>query len=131
MDANEDTKLLCRYRYTNMMQKPLLLESNFNNMSIIGISGLPGKIQGNMPSNNEKNSKDDSSFNDILTKSLKEVNSAQIKSINAFNSLVAGKTEIIHETMIQMQKASISFQMMMEVRNKLVDAYNEIIKMRS
>jgi flagellar hook-basal body complex protein FliE len=100
-------------------------------MSIIGISGLPGKIQGNMPSNNEKNSKDDSSFNDILTKSLKEVNSAQIKSINALNSLVAGKTENIHETMIQMQKASISFQMMMEVRNKLVDAYNEIIKMRS
>jgi flagellar hook-basal body complex protein FliE len=100
-------------------------------MSIIGISGLPGKIQGNMPSNNEKNSKDDSSFNDILTKSLKEVNSAQIKSINALNRLVAGKTENIHETMIQMQKASISFQMMMEVRNKLVDAYNEIIKMRS
>jgi flagellar hook-basal body complex protein FliE len=100
-------------------------------MSIIGISGLPGKIQGNMPSNNEKNSKDDSSFNDILTKSLKEVNSAQIKSINALNSLVAGKTENIHETMIQMQKASISFQRMMKVRNKLVDAYNEIIKMRS
>ena len=100
-------------------------------MSIIGISGLPGKIQGNMPSNNEKNSKEDSSFNDILTKSLKEVNSAQIKSINALNSLVVGKTENIHETMIQMQKASISFQMMMKVRNKLVDAYNEIIKMRS
>ena len=100
-------------------------------MSIIGISGLPGKIQGNMPSNNEKNSKGDSSFNDILTKSLKEVNSAQIKSINALNSLVAGKTENIHETMILMQKASISFQMMMKVRNKLVDAYNEIIKMRS
>ncbi len=100
-------------------------------MSIIGISGLPGKIQGNMPSNNEKSSKDDSSFNDILTKSLKEVNSAQIKSINALNSLVAGKTENIHETMIQMQKASISFQRMMKVRNKLVDAYNEIIKMRS
>jgi len=100
-------------------------------MSIIGISGIPGKIQGNMPSNNEKNSKDDSSFNDILTKSLKEVNSAQIKSINALNSLVAGKTENIHETMIQMQKASISFQRMMKVRNKLVDAYNEIIKMRS
>ena len=112
-------------------KNPLLLESNFNNMSIIGISGLPSKIQGNMPLNNEKNSKDDSSFNDILTKSLKEVNSAQIKSINALNSLVAGKTENIHETMIQMQKASISFQMMMEVRNKLVDAYNEIIKMRS
>ena len=100
-------------------------------MSIIGISGLPGKIQGNIPLNNEKNSKDDSSLNDILTKSLKEVNSAQIKSINALNSLVTGKTENIHETMIQMQKASISFQMMMKVRNKLVDAYNEIIKMRS
>ena len=100
-------------------------------MSIIDISGLPGKIQSNMPSNNKKNSKDDSSCNDIITKALKEVNSAQLKSINVVNSLVARKTENIHETMIQMQKASISFQMMMEVRKKLVDAYNEIIKMRS
>jgi len=72
-----------------------------------------------------------SSFGGILTKSLKEVNSTQIKSKNAVNSLVAGKTENIHKTMIQMQKASISFQMVLEVRNKIIDAYNEIIKMRS
>ena len=99
-------------------------------MSEIDISGLPGKIQSSMPANKEKNIKNDSSFDNILTKSLKEVNSAQMNADNAVNSLVAGKTENIHETMIQMQKASISFQMMMEVRNKLVDAYNEIIKMR-
>ena len=100
-------------------------------MSEIDISGRPGKIQSVMPANNEKNIKNDSSFDNILTKSLKEVNSAQMNANNAVNNLVAGKTENIHETMIQMQKASISFQMMMEVRNKLVDAYNEIIKMRS
>jgi len=99
-------------------------------MSEIDISGLPGKIQSNMPANNEKNVKNDSSFDNILTESLKEVNSAQNEANSAVESLVAGRTENIHETMIQMQKASISFQMMMEVRNKLVDAYNEIIKMR-
>ena len=99
-------------------------------MSEIDISGLPGKIQSNMPANNENNVKNDSSFDNILTKSLKEVNSAQNEANSAVESLVAGRTENIHETMIQMQKASISFQMMMEVRNKLVDAYNEIIKMR-
>ena len=99
-------------------------------MSEIDISGLPGKIQSVMPANNEKNVKNDSSFDNILTKSLKEVNSAQNEANSAVESLVAGRTENIHETMIQMQKASISFQMMMEVRNKLVDAYNEIIKMR-
>ena len=99
-------------------------------MSEIDISGLPGKIQSNMPAKNEKNVKNDSSFDNILTKSLKEVNSAQNEANSAVESLVAGRTENIHETMIQMQKASISFQMMMEVRNKLVDAYNEIIKMR-
>ena len=99
-------------------------------MNEIDISGLPGKIQSNMPVNNEKNIKDDSSFENILTKSLKEVNSSTINANNAVKSLVAGKTENIHETMIQMQKASISFQMMMEVRNKLVDSYKEIIKMR-
>lgn len=99
-------------------------------MSEIDISGLPGKIQSTMPSSSEKNTNNGASFDNILMKSLKEVNSAQISANNAVNSLVAGKTENIHETMIQMQKASISFQMMMEVRNKLVDAYNEIIKMR-
>ena len=99
-------------------------------MNEIDISGLPGKIQSNMPVNNEKNIKDDSSFENILTKSLKEVNSGLINANSSVKSLVAGKTENIHETMIQMQRASISFQMMMEVRNKLVDAYKEIIKMR-
>ena len=82
-----------------------------------------------MPANKEKNIKNDSSFDNILTKSLKEVNSAQMNADNAVSSLVAGKTENIHETMIQMQKATISFQMMMEVRTKLVYAYNEIINM--
>ena len=99
-------------------------------MSEIDISGLPGKIQSTMPSTTEKNTKNDSSFENILSKSLKEVNSAQINANNAVKDLVAGKTENIHETMIQMQKASISFQMMMEVRNQLVDAYKDIIKMR-
>ena len=99
-------------------------------MSEINISGLPGQIQSNMSLNNAQNKKEDSSFDSFLSESLKEVNSAQINANNAVKDLVAGKTENIHETMIQMQKASISFQMMMEVRNKLVDAYKEIIKMR-
>ncbi len=99
-------------------------------MSEINISGLPGKIQSSMPVNNVQNKNEDSAFDGFLKESLKEVNSAQINANNAVKDLVAGKTENIHETMIQMQKASISFQMMMEVRNKLVEAYKEIIKMR-
>jgi flagellar hook-basal body complex protein FliE len=99
-------------------------------MNEIDISGLPGKIQSNMPVNKAHNQKADSSFDNILTDSLKEVNSELINANNSVKNLVAGKTENIHETMIQMQKASISFQMMMEVRNKLVDAYKEIIKMK-
>lgn len=99
-------------------------------MSEIDISGLPGKIQSNMPVHKTPSKDNGSGFENLLTQSLKEVNSAQINANNAVNDLVAGKTENIHETMIQMQKASISFEMMMEVRNKLVDAYQEIIKMR-
>ena len=99
-------------------------------MSEIDISGLPGKIHSNLQVDQNNDKKGDSSFSDILSQSIKEVNSAQINANNAVKDLVAGKTENIHETMIQMQKASISFQMMMEVRNKLVDAYKEIIKMR-
>ena len=99
-------------------------------MNEIDISGLPGKIKSYMPENPAQNKKTDVSFDNFLKESLKEVNSAQLNANNAVKDLVSGNTENIHETMIQMQKASISFQMMMEVRNKLVDAYNEIIKMK-
>ncbi len=68
------------------------------------------------------------SFDAFLKDSLREVNELQHASDKAVQELAAGKTENIHETMIAMQKAKVSFQMMMQVRNKIIEAYKEIMQ---
>ncbi len=43
---------------------------------------------------------------------------------------MTGETQDLHTTMIAVQKADLSFQMMMQVRNKIVQAYQEIMRMQ-
>ncbi|MEI6125800.1 MAG: flagellar hook-basal body complex protein FliE [Pseudomonadota bacterium] len=67
-------------------------------------------------------------FGKVLFDQLKEVNKLQSESNKAIELLAAGKQENIHETMIAMEKASTSFQMMMQIRNKIIEAYDQVIK---
>ncbi|MFO0775873.1 MAG: flagellar hook-basal body complex protein FliE [Nitrospiraceae bacterium] len=67
-----------------------------------------------------------SAFAESLKGALADVNAAQNHANQAVDALLTGRTENIHEAMIAMQKADVSFQLMMQVRNKLVAAYDEI-----
>lgn len=59
-----------------------------------------------------------------------EVNQAQLAADTKTAELVAGKNKDIHGTMIAVEKADISFRMLMAVREKMVSAYQEIIRMQ-
>lgn len=76
-----------------------------------------------------KDSTDSVSFADTLSNALNEVNDKQIVSENASNALVAGGDIDIAEVMLASTEAKISLQLAVEVRNKLLSAYNEISKM--
>lgn len=69
------------------------------------------------------------SFSETLKQSIQEVNSLLGEAEKKGEELAAGKTGNLHETMITLEKADLSFRLMMQVRNKIVDAYQEIIKM--
>ena len=69
-------------------------------------------------------------FERMLSDSIQKVNSMQLEANEAVKQLAAGKKENIHETMIAVQKASISFQFMSSVRNKALDAYQEVMRMQ-
>jgi len=71
----------------------------------------------------------DRSFGDILKASIDEVNRLQGKANHAIEELTTGQTKNIHETMIALEKAEISFKLMIEVRNKILDAYQEVMRM--
>ena len=70
------------------------------------------------------------SFFETLQKSMEEVNADQLQADSSIKDLVAGKSKNIHETMLQIQKAELSLKTMMQVRNKILEAYKEIIRMQ-
>jgi len=70
------------------------------------------------------------SFGDLMSKAINNVNDVQQKSsamAEAYEKGVAGVD--ITDVMIASQKASVSFQAMVQVRNKLVDAYKDVMNM--
>lgn len=69
------------------------------------------------------------SFTQTLKESIQQVNDLQVQSDQAIADLMAGKGSM-HETLIALQKADTSFQLMMQIRNKIVTAYEEIVRMQ-
>jgi flagellar hook-basal body complex protein FliE len=68
------------------------------------------------------------SFADTLKQSIADVNALKIQADNAIKDLAVGKTDDIQGTILAVEKADISFKLMMEVRNKLVSAYQEVMR---
>ncbi len=77
-----------------------------------------------------KISKSTESFSDFLKDSLAKVSSLEKESEEHTLKLVTGESENIHEAMIAAQKADIALQFTMQIRNKVLDAYNEIMRMQ-
>ncbi|HEU4844815.1 MAG TPA: flagellar hook-basal body complex protein FliE [Burkholderiaceae bacterium] len=70
-------------------------------------------------------------FADALKNSLDAVNASQVKADTQGKSFAMGDDSIsLSDVMISMQKASINFQATMQVRNKLVSAYHDIMNMQ-
>lgn len=65
-------------------------------------------------------------FSELVTK----VNDLQLQSDKSIQALASGENKNLHEVMISMEKASISFQFMSSVRNKAMEAYQEIMRMQ-
>jgi len=70
------------------------------------------------------------SFGDLLTDSMEEVSRLQTQADQAVQDFTTGAQPDIHRTMIALTKAEVSFQLMMQVRNKVVSAYEEIARMQ-
>jgi flagellar hook-basal body complex protein FliE len=69
------------------------------------------------------------SFGEMLKNTLSEVNREQNSADEAVKNLATGRDKDIHHTMIEMEKASVSLNLVMQVRNKVLDAYQEIMRM--
>lgn len=78
----------------------------------------------------DKSQQPEKSFGEFLQDALTNVNSLQNESKQASLNLAAGKIQDIAEVTIAAEKASIALQLTMQVRNKVVDAYQEVMRMQ-
>jgi flagellar hook-basal body complex protein FliE len=65
-------------------------------------------------------------FSELVSK----VNDIQVQSDKAIQGLASGENKNLHEVMIAVEKSSISFQFMSQVRNKALEAYQEVMRMQ-
>ncbi|WP_323140513.1 flagellar hook-basal body complex protein FliE [Massilia phyllosphaerae] len=97
-----------------------------------GINGLNG-LNGLNPLKGTEAAESSSkvSFSDALKASLQNVSNSQIQADEMGKRFAAGDDSVsLSDSMIAMQKASISFQATVQVRNKLVSAYHDIMNMQ-
>ena len=95
-----------------------------SNLKALGGIGAPGSL-GTKTSGVEEGG---TSFADTLTESLDKVNSLQKEADRAIEDFATGQTRNIHETMIAVNKADLAFRLTMQVRNKIVEAYQEVMR---
>ncbi|MEE8127956.1 MAG: flagellar hook-basal body complex protein FliE [Nitrospinaceae bacterium] len=70
------------------------------------------------------------SFTDTLAKSIEEVNHLQKEADQAIEKLASGESQNVHGAMLAVTKADTAFRMTMQVRNKIVEAYQEVMRMQ-
>ena len=70
-----------------------------------------------------------SSFGDLLKVKLNEVNDLQTQADQAAVNLATGKTQSLHEAVLAMEMADTSLRLVVTVRNKVLEAYQEIMRM--
>ena len=100
---------------------PVDIQTINPNNSVEGVGGA------NRPSRKQL---DGPSFSEWLNRSIQTVNQMKNDADHAAQELVTGQNKDIHGTMIAMQKASVAMNLMTEVRNKIISAYDEIKRMQ-
>ncbi len=70
------------------------------------------------------------SFGQVLDDALSKLSQKELAANQAIASLAAGEDVELHQVMLAMQEADIAFQLATQVRNKLVEAYQEVMRMQ-
>jgi flagellar hook-basal body complex protein FliE len=91
------------------------------------IPSQPININNNSISGGSKS--EGTSFADFLNNAVSDVNKLQLDSEQLNEALAMGKTDNIHQVMIASEKAEIALQFTMQIRNKILDAYQDIMRM--
>lgn len=91
------------------------------------LQGLPARLAGGGAGNDKSETL---SFKDLLEQAFEAANQAQWEAERAAAQLATGQIEDLHRVTILAEKANLSLQLMISIRNKVIEAYQEISRMQ-
>lgn len=96
-----------------------------------GVNAVGSAIDAGMP-HSERNAQKapHTDFLSVFREAFDRVNQYQIEADRLTDELIAGKVDNLHQVMIASQQANISLQFAVQVRNKVVEAYQEMMRMQ-
>lgn len=94
--------------------------------------GMGDELLPSMPGKQDVNKADESGvpFKDMLKGLVDQVDTLQKRADASIEGLATGDTQNVHDVMLKLEEAGIAFDLMMKVRDKLLEAYQQVIKMQ-
>lgn len=102
------------------------LGNELNPATPLSVSDAPLRIAGTQSATAAQ----PSSFSNLIDRAVQEVDGKMKAAASDQAKVMTGETNNLHQAMISMQEASLAFSLMVEVRNKLVDSYQELMRMQ-
>ncbi len=105
-----------------IQQLPALSKSPGPNPGFFSLDSLPGQV--------DVEGERDNTFGGMISNLLSTTNEKMTEANQKSLEMLAGESKNIHEVMIALEKADISFRFLNQVRSKAIDAYTEIFRMQ-
>lgn len=97
-------------------------------MDISSISNSIGSL--GLNTNNKIAQTDDKSFQNMLNDAISDVNNQQVKGYDSMQGIATGKVTNLQEAVQRIEEADLSMRLALEVKNKALNAYKEIMRMQ-
>lgn len=101
---------------------------------MIGETGAILQMTGTVPTalntNNNVSNNESKDFKHVLAEALHKVNDQQLQAEQLHKQLAAGEVDHLHQVTVAAEKAALSLQLALQVRNKVVEAYSEVMRMQ-
>ena len=78
----------------------------------------------------ERSTNGSAAFGKLVERFVDDTNNQQLSADKSVEQLATGQSDSVHETMLALTKADLSLRVFMEVRNKVIDAYQEVMRMQ-
>ncbi len=100
-------------------------------MSLPSLHSLPGPLPSlSSPVTDAKKPTGELPFADLVKGLVQDTNQQQAQSDDGVRQLITGETDSIHDVVLTTSRADLAFRLMMEIRNRLIASYQEVMRMQ-